>query len=90
MKDDSTGIGGDETRFRTTRWSVVLAAKNAPDGGPYRENLDALIQTYWKPVYTYVRRRWSKSNEDSKDLTQGFFADLIGRPFLAQVDPGRG
>lgn len=88
MKDASTEIGGAGP-FLTTRWSLVLGAKESA-GKDYRENLEALIRTYWKPVYSYLRRKWGNSNEDAKDLTQSFFADLLGRPFLAGVAPEKG
>jgi len=68
---------------------MVLRAKES-EGEAYRNNLDTLIRTYWRPVYDYLRRKWGKSNEDSKDLTQAFFADLLGRPFLERVSPEKG
>ncbi len=45
------------------------------------EALGDLIGAYWKPVYFAVRRGGA-SIEDSKDLTQGFFAAFLQRDFL--------
>lgn len=89
MKDASTEIGGGAAPFLTTRWSLVLGAKESA-GKDYRESLEALIRIYWKPVYSYLRRKWGSSNEDAKDLTQSFFADLLGRSFLSGVAPEKG
>lgn len=74
--------------FRTTHWSVVLEAGRA--GSPAaQEALERLCRTYWYPLYAYVRRR-GHAPEAAKDLTQGFFADLLERRDLAKVGPERG
>ena len=48
-----------------------------------------LVGSYWKPVYKYIRRHWGADNEQAKDLTQGFFADLLERDLLERYDAGR-
>lgn len=74
--------------FRSTHWSVVLAAGRA--GAPAaQEALEQLCRTYWYPLYAYVRRRGNPP-EEAKDLTQGFFADLLERHDLASVAPEQG
>lgn len=74
--------------FTTTHWSVVLAAGDA--ASPHAaQALEKLCQTYWYPLYAYVRRR-GYSPHDAQDLTQGFFAHLLGRNFLDYVSPQRG
>jgi RNA polymerase sigma factor (sigma-70 family) len=88
MSED-TKIGGPGSgRFPSTRWSAVVAARSG-DTLERRRGLDAILTTYWKPVYKYIRIRWGKSNEDAKDLTQGFFARLIEKDFLGGFDPGK-
>lgn len=74
--------------FATTHWSVVLKAgqSETPRG---RDALAKLCQTYWFPLYAYVRRR-GHSPEDAQDLTQGFFARLIEHQTLANADPNQG
>src|SRR5437667_54470 len=79
---------GQSPQFTTTHWSVIMrAGKTAsPQAG---EALEKLCQTYWYPLYAYVRRRGSSPHE-SQDLTQGFFAHLLARKFLDDVSPQRG
>jgi RNA polymerase sigma-70 factor (ECF subfamily) len=86
VRDPSTDIGGEATSFETTHWSLVLAAR----GTDRRAAFEALIRLYWKPVYVYVRRRWHRSNEDAKDLTQAFFADLLARESIDRANAGQG
>lgn len=51
--------------------------------------LAKLCQTYWHPLYAYVRRR-GHSPEDAQDLTQGFFAHLLEHNAMATASPKRG
>jgi RNA polymerase sigma-70 factor (ECF subfamily) len=74
--------------FATTHWSVVLAAGRS-DTTQAQAALEKLCRTYWYPLYCYVRRR-GHSAPDAQDLTQGFFACLLGRQSLAGADPDRG
>lgn len=85
---ETTKIGGASSRFPATRWSAVLAARSE-DTSERRRALGAITESYWKPIYKYFRIRWSKSNEDAKDLTQEFFARLIEMDFLAGFDPSK-
>lgn len=62
--------------FATTRWTVVLQAGRANSTSSARAALEELCQTYWYPLYAYVRRRGHGSH-DAEDLVQGFFARLI-------------
>ena len=48
-----------------------------------------VIALYWKPVYRFLRIKFRKSNEDAKDLTQGFFTSALQRGFLARFDPAK-
>jgi RNA polymerase sigma-70 factor (ECF subfamily) len=87
--DGSSAHPGTQAGFATTRWSLVCAARDA-DAAGRRDHLAELIRLYWRPVYAFIRRRWHKSAEDAKDLTQGFFGDLLERSFLDAVAPERG
>lgn len=51
--------------------------------------LEKLCRTYWYPLYAYVRRR-GHSPEDAQDLTQEFFAHLLGGRSFAGADPELG
>jgi RNA polymerase sigma factor (sigma-70 family) len=86
---DDTGIGGPSERFPATRHSAVLAAQSA-DLLERERGLAILVETYWKPAYKYLRRRFGESNEDAKDLTQGFFARAIEKDFFDGYDPDKG
>ena len=85
---DDTGIGGPGGRFPSTHWSAIEAARS-DDPAERERALETLVLTYWKPAYKYIRIRWGKSNEDAKDLTQGFFVQVIEKGFLNGYDPSR-
>ena len=88
---NSTGTAaaeGSGARFVTTHWSVVLVAGRT-DSTRAQNALARLCQTYWYPLYAYVRRR-GHSPHDAQDLTQEFFARLLERHTLAIADPNRG
>ncbi len=76
------------SNFETTQWSVVLAAGDTDSPGS-REALGALCETYWYPLYAYARRR-GQSEENARDLTQGFFAKLLEKNWVAAADRERG
>jgi len=82
-------MGGPAAAFPSTRWTAILSARDSEDPA-YRQNLEYLINHYWKPVYRYARVGWSKSNEDAKDLTQEFFLSLLARESLKDVGPEKG
>ena len=86
--DAETDIGGPGGAFPATLWSVVVRAKDvrSPDR---RQALGTLIRAYWKPLYFFIRRK-GNTVESSKDLTQGFFTQLIEKDFLKYVDRDRG
>lgn len=75
-------------RFKTTHWSLVLAAAKAPSRDS-RRALSTLCALYWYPLYAFARRR-GHSADHACDLTQGFFARLLEKRDLASVAPGRG
>jgi RNA polymerase sigma-70 factor (ECF subfamily) len=75
--------------FATTQWTMVMHAQGE-DSPTAQEALARLCRTYWFPLYAYVRRR-GHSPEDAEDLTQEFFARLLGRNWLddARREKGR-
>lgn len=75
-------------RFETTQWSVVLAVAG-DDSAAARRALATLCETYWYPLYAYIRRR-GYTPEDAQDLTQSFFALLLERHDFNAVDRERG
>lgn len=77
-----------ENHFLTTHWSAVLLA-GRQDTPSAHVALEQLCQTYWYPLYAYVRRR-GYSAHDAQDLTQSFFVSLMQRQSLSKADPERG
>ncbi len=75
-------------QFPTTRWSVILATRE-PSTAVARAALSNLCQSYWYPLYAYIRRQ-GHAVEDAQDLTQGFFAVLLEKDYLADFDRERG
>ena len=86
--DDSPAMRPDRRRFATTRWSQVLAAGQVQTRDS-REALSRLCESYWYPLYAYVRR-WGYDAEQAQDLTQEFFARLLEKHYLRAADPSRG
>ena len=78
----------DSASFRTTHWSVVLTAAHA-DSTQRQPALTVLCQTYWYPLYAFVRRQ-GRNPQEAEDLTQEFFARLLAKNGLASVNPGNG
>ena len=88
MNDEDTGIGGPGGAFPATLQSVVLGARSE-DPAERQRSFQALVAAYWKPVYKTIRLGWKRSNEDAKDLTQGFFARAMEKDFFTSYDPAR-
>jgi RNA polymerase sigma factor (sigma-70 family) len=82
--------GDYPARFTTTRWSVVLAcADGRAPTETAREALTQLCQTYWRPIFAFVRRQ-GYSVPDAQDLTQDFFVMILDGHLLQRADPNRG
>jgi len=75
-------------RFNTTHWSVVLAAGDQPSPQA-EEALGRLCQTYWLPIYAFVRKR-GHSPDQAKDLTQSFFANFLEKQHVTKANRERG
>ena len=78
----------DQPRFTTTHWTIVLAAgdQSSPD---YTRALNVLCETYWYPLYAYLRRR-GYDTPQAEDHTQGFFVSLLEGQSIAKADPKQG
>ena len=87
MSTTNTTPAGPQ-RFVTTHWSVVLKAGRS-DSTHAQDALAELCNTYWYPLYAYVRWR-GHSPEDAQDLTQEFFARLLERNTLAKITREKG
>ena len=79
-----------QTAFAPTHWSIIAAAGETqlnPEAA--RRALADLCQTYWRPLYTFVRSR-GYSVDDAQDLTQSFFAFFIERKIYERADREKG
>jgi len=77
-----------DSRFTTTHWSVVLAARGS-DSSDASEALEKLCRAYWHPLYAFVRRRGYERHA-AQDLTQEFFARLLEKNYLGAADRAKG
>ncbi len=86
-----TGIGENAQHggvaFTSTHWSVVLEAQGESPSA--QEALEKLCRIYWRPIYSFLRRRGIQP-EDAEDVTQGFFALLLERRDLNTVRKEKG
>jgi RNA polymerase sigma factor (sigma-70 family) len=74
--------------FPATRLSVV--ARTRSDDEEIRKVAWAtIIEAYWKPVYKYLRMKWSLDPEAAADLTQEFFTTTLEKAVLERYDPER-
>ena len=62
---------------------MLAAAGDAEDA------LATLCHAYWYPLFAFVRRQ-GLSTHEAEDVTQGFFAPLLGKDALAHVDRAKG
>jgi RNA polymerase sigma-70 factor (ECF subfamily) len=74
--------------FVTTHWSVVLRAGQTTSHQS-SQALEELCQSYWRPLYAFVRRQ-GHAPEDAQDLTQAFFERFLQQKYISLADPGRG
>lgn len=65
-----------------------MAARQS-DSSNARAALEELCRTYWRPIYSFVRRQ-GHSPADAQDLTQEFFARLLAKNYLSAVDSAKG
>jgi len=81
---NSEGVFG----FQNTHWSLILAA-NQSDSTQAHQALSTLCETYWYPIYAYIRCRGNDA-DSAKDLTQEFFLRFLDKEFLEVVDQKKG
>jgi RNA polymerase sigma-70 factor (ECF subfamily) len=88
-RNDYTDMGGTEEAFLTTHWSLIEGIASA-DQDRSVALIGVLMDRYWKPVYCYLRRK-GHTNEQAKDLTQGFFHEVVlERHLVEKADPAKG
>lgn len=77
-----------EDLFLTTRWTMVMTAQKETSCES-RQALEGICQTYWLPLYAYVRRRVN-CKQDAEDLTQEFFCQFLKGNWIDDVDRSKG
>lgn len=81
---ENTSYGGENSQFQTTEWTKIVNSKIG------KTILAELYTKYWRPVYLYLRRK-GFSNDQAKDLIQGFFSEkVLGQQMLQKADRTRG
>ncbi len=86
---DYTEIGGAGGAFLTTHWSLIDAA-GLEEQDQDRALIGLLLEQYWRPVYCYLRRK-GYNNADAKDLTQGFFHEVVlGHELIQKAEQAKG
>lgn len=83
-----TDIGGHGSRFPATHRSAVLQTRD-PDPEVRQLAFSKLVESYWKPIYKYVRIKWRATNEEAKDLTQGFFTRAMEKGYFQRYEPAQ-
>ncbi len=89
-KDLGSG-DGTHARFPSqTHWTTLIQPAADPSSPKAQEALNQLCQTYWFPIYAFIRSERIDSHR-AKDLTQGFFVHLLETNLIGQVtrDQGR-
>jgi RNA polymerase sigma factor (sigma-70 family) len=95
MSRRETSIAAGTRAFGSTRWTVVLRAKGenltaiTKATQVRHEALGALIESYWKPLYFFIRRK-GHGVDDAKDLVQSFFTTFLEKDFLKSVEREKG
>jgi RNA polymerase sigma-70 factor (ECF subfamily) len=85
---DQTRMGGQRQAFLTTHWSLIDDIQEGKDQD--QTLIGFLLRQYWRPVYCYLRCK-GHGNEQAKDLTQGFFHEIVlNRDLVGRADQSRG
>ncbi len=74
--------------FPATRLSVVERTRSG-DEETRRLAWATIIEAYWKPVYKYLRLKWSLDPDAAADLTQEFFTTTLEKEIVERFDPTR-
>jgi hypothetical protein len=84
VRYNNTSFGSSNPHFQTTEWTKILST-------PVGESiLSELYMKYWKPVYSYLRRK-GFNNDQAKDIIQGFFTEkVLGQQLLLKADRTKG
>jgi RNA polymerase sigma factor (sigma-70 family) len=90
MSNDSNNPGAPRVpgEFPDTRWSQVVLAGEGESAASHQA-LEQLCQSYWQPIYGFLRRK-GYAPHDAEDLTQQFFLRLLKGDSLARAERSKG
>lgn len=74
--------------FNTTHWSLIEKIRSE-DSKVATVALETLCRSYWLPLYAWLRGS-GNSEEESKDLVQGFFLYAIRKNIFQKAESERG
>jgi RNA polymerase sigma-70 factor (ECF subfamily) len=75
-------------RFETTDWSMIRRAR-AEDSSEARLAMSRLFETYWPPVYGFIRRS-GHSAPNAEDLAQAYFTRFYEKHYARDFRPEAG
>ena len=73
--------------FFTTRWTRVARSRGASEEAKLA--LSELCEAYYEPGQGFIRAT-VRHDEKARDLTQGFFANVLSKSAFDGADPNRG
>ncbi len=74
--------------FPATRLSVIERLRSGePD--VRRAAFGDVVEGYGKPIYKHLRLTWRLSEDDARDLAQGFLAAAFEKGWLERYEPAR-
>ena len=80
-------MSNDASNFAPTRWTLILRARGeTPEA---RLALGELCEGYYQPVLRFLQRE-GRDEDAARELTQEFFARILGDGGFDQADPERG
>jgi RNA polymerase sigma-70 factor (ECF subfamily) len=74
--------------FPKTSWTLIVNARD-PETAVSRQALGTLCRNYWYPVFAFLCRKGLDA-EQARDCTQDFFAALIEKDYLADLEQSKG
>ena len=76
--------------FEATRWTLVMRARGeSTESTESRAALSDLCEAYWQPIYQFLRRG-GRNDDESRELTQEFFARLLAKGRIGAAAPSLG
>lgn len=88
-KDVPGDVLRGSSRFEDTSWTQILRAQQTRTGHR-RQAIGAIMAQYWRPVYFFLRR-WGMDAEKARDVTQGFFCEIVwGRKLIQRATKAEG